>query len=86
MGLVFDRIYNEVKKIPIGETRTYMEIAIKAKTTPRVLGFALNKNKDPKNVLCHRVVFKDGAASSGYVFGGKKEQERKLREEYQKLL
>jgi len=78
---IFEKVYKEVKKIPIGETRTYGEIAKIVKTTPRVVGFALNKNKDPINIPCHRVVFKDGSASPGYAFGGKNVQERKLREE-----
>lgn len=70
MGKVFDRIYEEVKKIPRGKVATYGEIAKKAGTTPRVVGFALHQNPDPKNIPCHRVVFKDGSLSTGYVFGG----------------
>lgn len=78
---IFEKIYQEVKKIPVGKTKTYSEIAKKVKTTPRVVGFALHKNKDPENIPCHRVVFKDGSLSSGYAFGGKKEQEERLRKE-----
>jgi len=78
---IFEKIYLEVKKIPKGETISYSEIAKKVGTTPKVVGYALHKNKDPKNIPCHRVVFKDGSLSSGYAFGGKKAQERKLREE-----
>ncbi len=55
MGKIFDRIYKEVKKIPQGKVATYGEIAIKAGTTPRVVGFALPQNPDPKNIPCHRV-------------------------------
>lgn len=78
---IFEKIYEEVKKIPLGETKTYGEIAKKVNTTPRVVGFALHKNKDPINIPCHRVVFKDGAASDGYAFGGKKAQMEKLQNE-----
>ncbi len=78
---VFEKIYEEVKKIPKGQVRTYSYIAKKTKTTPRVVGFALHRNKDPKNIPCHRVVFKDGSLSKGYAFGGIKEQEKKLRKE-----
>lgn len=81
MGKVFDRIYQEVKKIPRGQTATYKDIAIRAETTPRVVGFALHKNPDPKNIPCHRVVFQNGEASSSYAFGGKAAQEKKLLEE-----
>ena len=59
-----------MKKIPRGKTATYGEIAKRAKTTPRVVGFALHQNPDPKNTPCHRVVFKDSSLSPGYVFGG----------------
>ena len=63
MGVVFDRVYKEVKKIKRGETATYKEIADRANTTPRVVGFALHRNKDPENIPCHRVLFKDGRLS-----------------------
>ncbi len=78
---VFQRIYEEVKKIPKGQTASYGEIAGKAGTTPRVVGFALHANPDPKNIPCHRVVFKDGSLSPGYVFGGEGKQKEKLEEE-----
>lgn len=81
MGKVFDRIYQEVKKIPKGETATYGEIAQKAGTTPRVVGFALHRNPDPKKIPCHRVVFKNGSLSKSYVFGGAKKQKEKLAKE-----
>jgi len=54
MRKIFERIYEEVKKIPKGEVATYGAIAKKAGTTPRVVGFALHKNPDPKNIPCHR--------------------------------
>lgn len=66
----FKKIYEEVKKIPKGKVSTYGEIAKKAGTTPRIVGFALHFNPDPKNIPCHRVIFKDGSLSPGYVFGG----------------
>lgn len=81
MGKIFEKIYEEVKKIPKGKVSTYGEIARKIGTTPRVVGFALHKNPDPKNIPCHRVVFKDGSLSKSYAFGGIKEQKKKLEEE-----
>jgi methylated-DNA-protein-cysteine methyltransferase related protein len=78
---IFEKIYEEVKKIPIGQTRTYGEIARKVNTSPKIVGFALHRNKDPKNIPCHRVVFKDGSLSSGYAFGGKEAQKEKLQKE-----
>jgi len=81
MGKFFSQIYQEVKKIPRGQTRTYGEIAKKVGTTPRVVGFALHRNPDPKNIPCHRVVFKEGSLSKNYAFGGIKEQKRRLKRE-----
>jgi len=78
---IFHRIYDEVKKIPRGKTTTYGEIAKIVGTSPRVVGCALHKNPDPKNIPCHRVVFKDGRCSSNYAFGGKQAQEAKLLKE-----
>ena len=81
MGKIFEKIYSEVKKIPKGQTATYGEIARKAGTSPRVVGFALHANPDPENVPCHRVIFKDGSLSPGYVFGGEGKQRKKLEAE-----
>lgn len=78
----FQRIYEVVKKIPQGKVMTYGEVAHLANVaTPRVVGFALHVNRDPKNIPCHRVVFSDGSLAKGYVFGGEDEQKRKLEEE-----
>jgi methylated-DNA-protein-cysteine methyltransferase-like protein len=78
---VFKKIYLEVRKIKKGKTKTYGEIAKIVGTTPRVVGFALHKNPDPENIPCHRVIFKDGSLSNSYAFGGRKAQEKKLRDE-----
>lgn len=56
-----ERIYQEVKKIPRGKTRTYKEIA-KISGKPRAwraVGNILNKNFNP-DIPCHRVVRSDG--------------------------
>lgn len=81
MGKIFERIYEEVKKIPKSKVATYGEIAERAETTPRVVGFALHQNPDPKNIPCHRVVFKNGSLSPGYVFGGIGKQRELLKRE-----
>lgn len=85
MGEIFAKIYQQVKKIPRGKVVTYGEIAGKVGTTPRVVGFALHKNPDPKNIPCHRVIFKDGSLSPGYAFGGESAQREKLRQEGVKI-
>lgn len=55
-------VYQEVRKIPYGETATYGEIAEKIgrKKASRAVGRALNKNPLPILIPCHRVVGKNG--------------------------
>lgn len=54
------RVWEEVRKIPYGETKTYSEIAKKLGTSPRAVGQALSKNPLPLYIPCHRVVSKKG--------------------------
>ncbi|MCL5970814.1 MAG: MGMT family protein [Patescibacteria group bacterium] len=77
----FQKIYKVVSKIPKGETMTYKEVAKKAGTTPRVVGFALHANKDPPYFKCHRVIKSDGTLAKGYAFGGQKKQRELLEKE-----
>lgn len=77
----FNRIYSAVAKIPKGKVGTYGQIAKTTGTTPRVVGFALHANKDPKNIPCHRVIRTDGILAKGYAFGGPKKQKEILEKE-----
>ncbi len=59
----FERaVYKEVLKIPLGETRTYGEIAVAVGRpgAARAVGNALRRNPYPLIIPCHRVVSKDG--------------------------
>lgn len=78
---VFQKIYQIVAKIPRGKVMTYKQVADIARTNPRIVGFALNKNKNPKLIPCHRVVKSNGKLANGYIFGGKEIQKKKLKEE-----
>lgn len=73
--------WSVVGRIPSGKVATYGQIAKIVGTTPRLIGQALHKNPDPKNIPCHRVVDRNGRVASGYAFGGAKEQRKKLVEE-----
>lgn len=78
----FQRIYDIVALIPKGKVLTYGVVAkIANVATPRIVGFALHENNDPRNIPCHRVVFKNGALTQGYAFGGEDAQRKKLIEE-----
>lgn len=67
------KVYEEVKKIPRGEIKTYKQIAraIGHLKAFRAVGNALNKNPDLKKIPCHRVIRSDGTVG-GYRYGTKK--------------
>lgn len=77
---VFEKVYAVVAKIPKGKVMTYGQIAKVTGLTPRVVGFALRSNKDPKTIPCHRVVSKNGKLS-GYAFGGIEKKKEMLQKE-----
>lgn len=77
---VFQNIYTIVSRIPKGKVTTYKQVSVLAKTTPRVVGFALSANKDPKNIPCHRVVSSNGNLT-GYAFGGVQKKKELLEKE-----
>jgi O-6-methylguanine DNA methyltransferase len=68
-----ERVYDVVRKIPKGKTLTYGQVAaaIGQPGAARAVGNALNKNRDTKNIPCHRVIRSDGS-TGGYAFGAKK--------------
>lgn len=74
----FERVYEEVKKIPEGMVMTYGQVAdaIGTKDARRV-GHALHANRD-KKTPCHRVVNKEGRLAPSYAFGGPNEQKNRL--------
>lgn len=79
---ISELVFNFVRKIPKGKVITYGAISKKLKiNSPRLVGQILHKNKDPKNIPCHRVVFANGSLSKNYAFGGEVEQRRKLEKE-----
>jgi methylated-DNA-[protein]-cysteine S-methyltransferase len=66
------KVYEIVRKIPKGETKTYKEVAKLAGKPKawRAVGNILNKNRDPQ-IPCHRVIKSDGKIG-GYNQGQKK--------------
>jgi len=83
----FEKVYKIVSFVPKGKVVTYKTVAEIANIKDvRVIGFALNKNKNPKKIPCHRVVKSDGTFATGYAFGGKRAQQQKLINEGVKFL
>lgn len=79
----FEKIYEQVKKIPCGKVATYGQIALLA-GNPRwsqVVGYALHVNPEPGVIPCHRVVKKDGRVAEGFAFGGENIQRELLESE-----
>ena len=80
------KVWNELIKIPYGETRTYKEIAEKIGNSKaaRAIGMANNKNPILMMIPCHRVVGKNKSLV-GYA-GGLEMKERLLEIETQSSL
>ena len=76
----FQKIYEQVKKIPKGKVATYGQIALMAGNPrwSRVVGYALHCNPEPGVIPCHRVVTKDGKLSKAFAFGGEHVQKNLL--------
>lgn len=75
--MIFEKVYQVVKKIPAGTVLTYGQVAKVVGTTPRVVGFALHANKDSRTP-CHRVVDRNGRLAPNFAFGGVAEQRLRL--------
>ncbi len=73
---VFERIYEQVKRIPRGKVATYGQIALYAGNPrwARVVGYALHSNPDPDSIPCYRVVNREGRVSRAFAFGGENMQ------------
>ena len=73
------RVWNELKKIPKGETRTYKDIAelIGKPTAARAVANACGKNPYPITIPCHRVIRSDGGLG-GYAGEGGVEKKKLL--------
>jgi methylated-DNA-[protein]-cysteine S-methyltransferase len=72
-----DRVRDIVRQIPIGETRTYGEVAAAAghPGAARAVGTVMKNNFD-ESVPCHRVVRQDGLGA--YNRGGTEAKRRLL--------
>ncbi len=79
----FEKIYEQVKRIPLGKVASYGQIALLAGNPhwSRVVGYALHVNPQPGVIPCHRVVTKDGRLASSFAFGGENVQRDLLKSE-----
>jgi len=74
------KVWEEIQKIPKGETRTYKEIAINLDSpkAARAVANACGKNPYPIVVPCHRVVRSDGSLGGYSGPGGVKRKKELL--------
>lgn len=77
-GTPFQRaVWNAIRAIPCGQTRTYGELARLIGGSPRAVGQACGANPFPLFTPCHRVVSRQGLggfanASDGYLLSAKR--------------
>jgi len=72
------KIWKELKKIKIGKTKSYGEIANKYNISPREVGKICGQNKLLLLVPCHRVIRSDGSLGGFSSIGGVKLKKKLL--------
>ncbi len=77
-GTAFQRrVWNAMRKIPAGETRSYGDLAKTLKSAPRAIGQACGRNPIPIIIPCHRVLGSHGSPG-GYSGAGGLDTKRDL--------
>lgn len=66
------QVLKELLNIPVGETRSYGDIAKKLNTSPRAVGNACRRNPIPIVIPCHRVTAKNHIGGYSGDITGKK--------------
>jgi O-6-methylguanine DNA methyltransferase len=82
-GGFYEKVYDAVRRIPIGKVTTYGQIAATAGSpgAGQSVGNALHNNPDPDTIPCHRVVNAKGELAQGFAFGGAEGQAKLLEKE-----
>lgn len=77
----FEKIYEQVRRIPRGKVATYGQIAMLAGNArwARVVGYALHSNPDPDGIPCYRVLNRFGELAPAFAFGGAEVQAELLK-------
>ena len=77
------KVWRYLKKIPVGSTKTYSEVA-KAIGKPlavRAVANAIAKNPYPTQIPCHRIIRSNGSLGGYSAKGGLKTKEKLLKKE-----
>ena len=72
------KVWLELRKIKLGQTKTYGEIAKKYKLSPRHVGKICGQNKLLLSIPCHRVIRSDGNLGGFTSIGGVKLKKKLL--------
>ena len=64
------KVWNALRRIPVGEVLTYGELAKSINTSPRAAANACRRNRIPILIPCHRVVAKKGLGGYSGETGG----------------
>lgn len=71
MGTAFQRrVWEQISAVPLGETRTYGDLARALRSAPRAVGQACGTNYFPLVIPCHRVVAANGLGGFAHASGG----------------
>ena len=75
------KVWEEIKKIPKGKTRSYQEIAVSIgkPNSARAVANACGKNPYPITIPCHRVIKSNGNLGGFSASGGIKLKEKLLK-------
>ena len=81
--IFYDKVYEQVVKIPAGKVATYGQIAVMCGSpkASRAVGYALHFNPKPGIIPCHRIVNRFGGLAPAFAFGGIDVQANLLRKE-----
>ena len=76
-------VWEEIKRIPKGQTKTYKDIALALKKpkSSRAVANACGKNPLLIEIPCHRVIRSDGKLGGYSGKGGMKQKRKLLKEE-----
>ncbi|MBQ4612934.1 MAG: MGMT family protein [Clostridia bacterium] len=79
----FEKIYEQVRRIPRGKVATYGQIAALAGNPhwSQIVGYALHGNPEPGVIPCHRVVNRFGKTAAAFAFGSGNRQRQLLEQE-----
>ena len=77
-NLIQKKVWNELKKISLGKTKSYGEIAKIHNLSPRHVGKICGENKLLLSIPCHRVVRSDGTLGGFSSSGGIKLKKKLL--------